>query len=675
MENHTAYNREANALDSIKPLRRVSCEAGAPSDGDYHPLDPLTAPEIELATTLIQQYAVPRKLKFNCITLKEPSKSAYLDFCLDRSRRPSRQAYAILVDKDTSSVFQCVTDLDPENLRVVTWENIPDVVPMLTPEDCLSLEEIARADERVISLCHDVGITDMAQVCMDTWSIGHDRRWGRSRHLQQGLVWWRSPGTHNQYAHPLDFFVVADTMTKEILSVDKVRSENGERGKVPSTLHNYHPEYLRDKIKSDRLKPIEISQPEGVSFRLQGNQISWAGFSMHIGFNYREGIVLSDIRVHDLDEQEERTLFYRISLAEMVVPYGHPGFPLCRRHAFDVGEYGFGYLTNSLKVGCDCKGAIRYLDAVMSTSDGRASVVKNAICIHEEDNGILHKHVEPRDRNTVSTRDRKLIISQIVTVGNYEYGAYHIFTLDGTYKFEMKLTGILNLSNSWEESPSYGTRLSDGIVAHNHQHIFSLRVNPAIDGCQNSVSQCDAVAGIVPLTNAVDDFGNAFHCEETTLKRAQGVDYCQATGRTWKIFNSNKVNPSSGKPTGYKIINNQCPSLLARPGGIIAERAAFARHSLWVVPYDDDGFFPAGKFVPQSGAGASGDRNTAIIDWVDRKGCIVNTDIVCYVQFGVTHFPRPEDFPIMPAENVAVVFRANGFFSRNPTLWVPASSS
>ncbi|CZR49497.1 putative peroxisomal amine oxidase (copper-containing) [Fusarium proliferatum ET1] len=658
------------------PVRKSSSYRETYSSSCFlHPLDPLTTEEVELAARLIREHAGPKKFKFNCITLKEPLKSEYLEFCANKNRVPPRQAYAILVMKDTSSVIQCVVSLAHNIGGVVSWEHIPDVVPMLTPEDCSFIEDIARSDETFTKACNDLGITDMSTVCIDAWSIGHDPRWGRDRHLQQGLVYWRPPPAGNQYAHPLDFYIVVDTQTREILSIDTFDCEGGERGKVPPICHNYRKELLPNMSRVNRLKPIEISQPEGVSFQLTGNRILWAGISMHIGFNYREGIVLSDIRIQDQTEHKERTVFYRISLAEMVVPYAHPGFPLNRRHAFDIGEYGLGFSTNSLKLGCDCKGSIRYLDGVLPTSEGSTSTIKNAICIHEEDNGILFKHSEPRDQSTVLCRDRKLVVSQIVTVGNYEYALYHNFTLDGTYEFKVKLTGILNTSNSKQAMPRYGTKVSDSVVAHNHQHIFSLRVDPAIDGPNNSVSQCDAVAGTVSPTTQADPLGNAFHSQTTILKEAQGVDYCHASSRTWDIINPNNINPTSGMPVSYKIVNNQCPALLARPGSIIAERAAFARHSLWVVPYRDGEFFPAGRFVPQSGGKGMNPHNNGVTDWVDDKGCIEGTDIVCYIQFGVTHFPRPEDFPIMPAEDVSVVLRANHFFSSNPALWVPQSSN
>jgi primary-amine oxidase len=50
-----------------------------------------------------------------------------------------------------------------------------------------------------------------------------------------------------------------------------------------------------------------------------------------------------------------------------------------------------------------------------------------------------------------------------------------------------------------------------------------------------------------------------------------------------------------------------------------------------------------------------------------------NTDVVLWHTFGLTHFPSPEDFPIMPAEPVSLLLRPRNFFTRNPCLDVPPS--
>lgn len=105
----------------------------------------------------------------------------------------------------------------------------------------------------------------------------------------------------------------------------------------------------------------------------------------------------------------------------MRVCSGNPEHPHQRKHAFDLGEYGAGYMTNSLALGCDCKGSIHYLDAEFPTRSGEIRTIKNAICIHEEDSGILFKHTDFRDESVIVTRARKLIIQQIFTAANYEY--------------------------------------------------------------------------------------------------------------------------------------------------------------------------------------------------------------------------------------------------------------
>ena len=43
--------------------------------------------------------------------------------------------------------------------------------------------------------------------------------------------------------------------------------------------------------------------------------------------------------------------------------------------------------------------------------------------------------------------------------------------------------------------------------------------------------------------------------------------------------------------------------------------------------------------------------------------------------FGLTHFPSPEDYPIMPAEPMSVLLRPRNFFTQNPALDVPPSYS
>lgn len=47
--------------------------------------------------------------------------------------------------------------------------------------------------------------------------------------------------------------------------------------------------------------------------------------------------------------------------------------------------------------------------------------------------------------------------------------------------------------------------------------------------------------------------------------------------------------------------------------------------------------------------------------------------MVLWHTFGISHIPRPEDWPVMPVEACGFRLRPWGFFDRNPTLDVPAA--
>ena len=540
-------------------------------------------------------------------------------------------------------------------------------------EDLKIVEGVCRKDPKVVEQCGVLGIPPeaMHKVYCDPWTIGFDERFGSQVRLQQALMYYRPSVDDSQYTYPLDFCPIFNADTHEIIHID-VPSTRRPLNPAPPT--NYHAG-AETEFRDD-LKPIHITQPEGVSFKFNGRQLSWQNWNVHIGFNHREGIVLNNLTFTDRDRGNvPRGVFYRLSLAEMVVPYGNPEHPHHRKHAFDLGEYGGGYMTNSLALGCDCKGAIHYMDAAFVNKAGQAETIRNAICIHEEDAGILHKHSDFRDDSCTVTRARKLVISHVFTAANYEYCVYWNLHLDGTVALEIKLTGILNTYAMGPDEPTngWGTQVYPGVNAHNHQHLFCLRIDPNIDGPSNSIYQSDAVAGSAPVGSAENKYGNAFHALKTRLDTPVNAicDYEGATSRTWDIV---KEPPSSrkrfsGAPAGYKLVSREVPSLLPKPGSLVWKRAGFARHALHVTPYKDHQFYPAGVHVPQT-SGEPNPANTDLPAWIEaaRDESLVNKDVVVWHTFGLTHFPAPDDYPLMPAEPMTVLLRPRHFFERNPAL-------
>ncbi|KAK4623093.1 Copper amine oxidase 1 [Fulvia fulva] len=637
-----------------------------------HPLDPLSTDEIAKAVAVVKR-EYPQ-VHFNAVTLWEPRKADMQKWLASPETvpRPHRVADVVAIGSG-SKVFDGLVDLNEG--RIIKWELTEGVQPLITMEDLKIVESVVRKDPKVIEQCGILGIPpeDMYKVYCDPWTIGYDERFGSGVRLQQALMYYRPHVDDSQYTYPLDFCPIYNSDKREIVHIDvpKVRRP---LNKAPPI--NYHAEAIAKEtgFRKD-LKPINITQPEGVSFTVDGRTLKWQNWNVHVGFNYREGIVLSNITFND--KGNVRPVFWRMSLAEMVVPYGNPEHPHQRKHAFDLGEYGGGYMTNSLSLGCDCKGAIHYMDADFVNCAGENQTIKNPICIHEEDAGILFKHTDFRDDSTTVTRARKLVISHIFTAANYEYCVYWIFLQDGTIQLEIKLTGILNTYAlaPGEDAAPWGTEVYPGVNAHNHQHLFCLRVDPNIDGSENTVFQVDAVRGDGEVGSPENPYGNAFYAKKTKLDTMKtGIsDYDGSTSRTWEMANTNKLNPYSKKPVSYKLVSREVPSLLPKDGGLVWKRAGFARHAVHVTKYSDDQIHPAGRHVPQT----SGEPSQGIPAWIeaDPDGSLDNTDVVLWHTFGLTHFPTPEDYPVMPAEPMTVLLRPRNFFTSNPCMDVPPSYS
>lgn len=639
-----------------------------------HPLDPLSPLEIKSVVSLIKAdfKGDPSKIAINTITLKEPSKKSYLAWKEQNGSFPPRLAYFVYLVKNETGIQEGVADIS--NMYITGLKHVTGAQPILTVEDMQNTEAIIRKDKAVIEQCLLSGVPPncMHKIYCDPWTIGHDERWGASRRLQQAMIYYRNTEDDSQYSHPLDFIPIVDIETQEVIFID-IPNVRRPLSDLPHS--NFYP---ADAVKKygyrQGLKPINVTQPEGVSFKMNGNVIEWNNFKLHIGFNYREGIVLSDISYND--HGNERPLFHRMSLCEMVVPYGNPDFKHFRKHALDIGEYGAGYMTNPLSLGCDCKGTIHYLDAHFASRAGEPVTINNAICIHEEDDGILFKHSDFRDdfATSIVTRATRLIISQIFTASNYEYCIYWNFLQDGSIRLDIKLTGILNtyVAGKGEKVGPWGTEVYPRVNAHNHQHLFSLRLDPRLDGDNNSVASSDVVPSDYEVNSVQDPYGVGWCGKRTVYKTVNDslTHACAETSRTWDIINPNKINPYSGLPVSYKIVSTQTPRMMAKENSVPAKRAPWARHAMNVVKYEEDRLYPSGVHVSQN----SCEVPVGIKNWIGNgTDNIENTDVLVFHTFGISHVPAPEDFPLMPAEPITLLIRPRNFFTENPALDVPPS--
>jgi len=628
------------------------------SNAINHPLEPLTAAEVRLAVTILKDAGkVTRTTRFVSVSLKEPSKELVHGF--DGRQPIRREALAVLFDNATNSCFETAVSLTDRKL--LTWTHIPGVQPTMTADEQVECEQAVLASaEFKAKLKKHYSIEDTRLVMVDIWSAGnYGSEEDRTRRLARPLCFVRTDPTDNGYARPIEGLrPVVDLNEMKVIRVEEYGA-----WPLPPQQGNYAADRVT-KIRHD-IKPLEITQPQGPSFEVDGNAVRWQNWSFVIGFNGREGLTLNHVCYQD--NGKKRSILYRASLSEMVVPYGDPAPQQARKNAFDAGEYGLGYCANSLELGCDCLGLIKYFDGHLCTSRGEPLTIKNAVCMHEEDFGILWKHTDRRlpDRPEVR-RSRRLVISSIATVENYEYGFFWYLYQDGNIQFEIKLTGILSLGalHAGEKSP-YGTIIAPQLYAPNHQHFFNVRLDIDLDGVKNSAYQVDVVPDPLGPSNP---FENAFAAKAKLLatEKEAHASLNLETARTWKIVNPNVLN-AVGEPVGYKFFPGDNCFPFASKNAWWRKRAGFVDHHVWVTPYREDERHAAGNYPNQSQGG------DGLPKWTEADRPISNTDIVLWYTFGHTHLPRPEDYPVMPTAYIGFMLKPNGFFAENPANDVPPS--
>jgi len=624
-----------------------------------HPLEPLTAAEVETAVELIKTLSFYRSTtRIISISLREPEKSYVYEW--NESDSIPRHAEATLFDNAANRAY--IAKLDISERRILSWhEAPPGAQPTLSMDEQIECEQaVLQSDEFRNALQRHHGITDTDLVMVDIWSAGnYGSEEDSTRRLARPLCFLRSDRTDNGYARPIEGIrPVVDLNTMQVIRVEELGT-----WPLPRDSGNYASSRV-DNQRTD-IKPLEITQPAGPGFSLTGRILRWQNWSLVVGFNAREGLTLHDVRY--FDQGRQRPILYRASLTEMVVPYGDPRPTQVRKNAFDVGEYGMGMCANSLRLGCDCVGHIAYLDAHLCDSRGRALTIENAICIHEEDYGILWKHTDRRLPEMPEVRrSRRLVVSSISTVENYEYGFFWYFYQDGNIQFEIKLTGILSLGAAREEENlKHGTMIAPSLYAPNHQHFFNVRLDFGIDGIANTVQQIDVVGDKLDEYNT---FENAFYAQPTNLvtERQARAHLNLETARTWKIVNPS-VRNAMGAPVGYKFFPGDNAFPLASRNAWWRRRASFVEHHVWVTPFNEDERYAAGDFPNQSTGG------DGLIRWTEADRPIENTDIVFWYTFGHTHIPRPEDYPVMPTAYIGFLLKPNGFFNNNPANDVPPS--
>jgi primary-amine oxidase len=628
-----------------------------------HPLDPLTKQEI-LETVEVMRKAgkVNRESRFSLITLHEPPKQDVLSYKEGTLFR--RESFAVVYERARNQTFEAIVDLRKNIL--ISWKQIPGVQPSFLLEDADILQRAVRADPRFAEAMHRRGIVDLENVGIGDWPGGYygdaEERDMRFRRAVFGYH-----DAKSEASRPIEN-VTADVN----LNTGKVmRFVDGDIVPIPPVgagIESIPTGPLRTKPK-----PLEIVQAQGPSFEIRAQEVRWQQWRFRFALNGREGLVLYTVGYED--GGRVRSVLYRGSCSEMVVPYGDPSLGWFFKNAFDAGEDSMGRYASVLESQTDYPNNAVTFDATLANEQGDYFMIPRAIALYERDGGLGWKHFDKGRERNESRRARELVLSWIATVGNYDYAFNWVFHQDGILEMEVGLTGYMdtkavnlqklpNDAHTHELSDlKYGHLVAENLVAVHHQHFFNFRLDLDIDGITNSVLEMNTAA--LPPSPS-NPYLNAFTMNETIFsnEREAARQMDLGASRRWTVFNPSAKN-ALGYPASYTLVGGENSLPYAAPESWIRKRANFIDAHFWATPYDPEQLYAAGFYANQS----RGDDGLA--RWIEADRPIKDRDVVIWYTMGITHIPRVEEHPVMSVHKAGFQLVPNGFFNENPAVNLP----
>ncbi len=624
-----------------------------------HPLDPLSYQEIWRVLEVVRNAGhMDRDTRFSQLSLHEPPKREVLAW------RPGaempRKAYALV--RRGANAYEAIVDLTAD--RVATWSLLEGIQPNWLSEEFEALVDKVLENPDFIAGLEARGITDTTLLDCSTGPPGYfGTEEERGRRL--GNVRCSEPrGVRNAWTRQVEgLTAVVDLDSEEVLRVV-------DDGPVPLTDTNGD----FDRTTLDRPReipgPLDTRQPLGPGFEIDGYQVRWQNWRFHLRPDQRVGAVLSLVSYHEQPDRPPRSVMYQAHLSEIFVPYMDPAFGWYRRNFIDVGEFVSGGLAKALLRGRDCPDYAEYIDTVISNDKGRPRTVPDTICVFERETGDpawRHWSSELPD----SRRSRDLVVRVGAVVGNYDYLLDWIFRQDGSIEVRVGTTGILEVKATEEENAladgsaadAYGRFVDRNIVAVNHDHYFSYRLDLDIDGTDNRF----VTDRLVPRRLPDGHPRRSLWVQEQHVPASEGdarLDIDLARPTLWRVLSNDNQN-SSGYPTSFQILPGRNANTLLSEDDYPRRRAGFIDHHLWVTPQRDGERHAAGDHPTLSEPGQG------LPAWTSADRPIRDMDIVVWHTIGMHHLPRSEDWPVMPTTWSGFELRPFDFFDRNPALDLP----
>lgn len=630
-----------------------------------HPLDALTAEEYVLTRKLLADAGyVNDDSRFPLITLREPPKAEVLAW--EPGEAIPRSADVVV--KQGEQTYEAVVDLSAATVQ--SWQEVEGVQPNILFAEFIGVTEPTTSNSEWQAAVQKRGITDFSQIFCSPLAAGY---FGLAE--EEGLRIVKVPcydtrGTKNNlFGKPIEgVLAVVDLNKKQVLNVI-------DTGVIP--INPDPAAYDQESVGKLRpaLNPTWISQPLGSNITLSNSVINWQKWSFHLRFDRRIGTIISLVNYDD--DGRKRSILYQGSLSEVFVPYMDAAETWYYRTYMDVGEYGFGLLSTPLIPGIDCPTTAALISPILADDEGNPFTAQDAVCVFERSQGNpIWRHSEVVNQTYEGRPQTDLVVRMISTIGNYDYVLDWIFTQAGEIKVMVGATGIDAVKGVLAQTVSdptaiddtaYGALVAPGLMAPNHDHFFSFRLDLDVDGQANRFVKDMIETQELPDDHPRRSLWTVDSVAIPTDSEAKLTLSYRHPSR-WRVVSS-EVKNHVGNSTSYQIapMGNQTNLLL--PEDYPNRRAAFVNHHLWVTPYKPNEIYAAGKYPNQSKGG------DGLPEWTSHRRSLLDTDLVAWNTLGFHHAPVSEDWPILPTTWHGFVLKPVNFFDRNPALDIPNSDN
>jgi primary-amine oxidase len=637
------------ALVSLALTGRVSAQAVT------HPLDPLTRLEHFAVLEVLQQSGkLAEGSRFTRLELKEPDKAGVWAW---KPGMPMARSAEVVVAQGRS-VFEATVDVTGK--RLVSWAERTGVQPMWVQSE-YGNEVVGKAmkDPRFAEALKRRGITNsqfVTCIAVPPGNFGEPKYAGK----RIGVLSCRlRSGYRNTWARRIEgLSVVMDMHAKEILEFT-----DDEAVPVPAGGNDF------DRAAIGKLRefsaPLEVRQPNGPAFTMDGHVITWDRWRFHVRPDSRVGVIISTATWKDGDR--ERPVMYQGHLSEIFVPYMSAQKDWYVRTFIDAGEYSAGGLADTLSPGVDCPDYATYIDSVVPAGAGWPTDKPSVVCVFERTAGdMIWRH------GTEGRPQRELVVRMVAMIGNYDYVVDWRFLPDGQIKVSLGATGIVETkmasardarvagTNGPESrADAYGRFVEPNVVAVNHDHYFNFRLDMDVDGATNRFVRDE----IVPKTLPPGHPRRSIWVTETkavSSEQEAKLTMDMHKPSLWRVTGSRQNHV--GYPASYQLMPAHSIHTLLTPDEMSRQRAGFIDHHLWVTPYAADERYAAGDYPTLSTPGHG------LPAWTKANRSIADTDLVLWYTFGMHHMVRAEEWPVMPVLWHEFALRPFDFHDRNPAM-------